>query len=239
MANNNMSSEFNRNVVKVIELADKLGLLFQAGAAASLNASYEVKTTTRKATSYSEVYDVITGQQEFNLMLSDRSIFQFTETKKNEDLRLVYYPNPYQFVEYQSIRKEALELLNSQEFTEVEYEQYISETDFSCDVPVIRYDLSIEQHCEYYHPAAHFHIGFYAENRWPVDRILTPLAFFLKILANYYPSTWKSQEDLSQEPKVNTLDLQYRTELKNSCEVISVISPKHFKAIELERMCFR
>ncbi|MFS1979223.1 DUF2290 domain-containing protein [Vibrio lentus] len=234
-----MSSEFNRSIVKVIELADKLELLFQAGAAASLNVSYEVKKTTRKATSYTEVYDVIAGQQEFNIMLSDRSMFQFTETKQNEELRLVYYPNPYQFVEYQSIRKEALELLDSKEFTEVEYEQYISEADFSCDVPVIRYDLSVDQHCEYYHPAAHFHIGFYAENRWPVDRVLTPLAFFLKILANYYPSTWKSQEDLTLVPKVNTLDLQYRNELKNNCGVISINSPQHFKPIESERMCFR
>ncbi|MEZ8674489.1 DUF2290 domain-containing protein [Vibrio cyclitrophicus] len=233
-----MSSEFSRSIVEIINKADKLGLLFQAGSASSLNASYEVKRVTRNATSYREVYDTIISNQEFNLMLSDQSVFQFTEVSERADVRLVYYPSPYQFVEYQSLKREALDLLNSQEFTEAEFEQYLTEAEFTCDIPVIRYDLSIKQHCEMYHPAAHFHIGFYAENRWPVNRVLTPYAFFLTILSNYYPSSWKNAEYISEASKSNELDDIYRRELNINCPTVCTLDPDKFKKIEGERLHF-
>ncbi|NGZ69231.1 DUF2290 domain-containing protein [Vibrio aestuarianus subsp. cardii] len=234
-----MAMTFTQSIIATINLADDLGMLFQAGAANSLNVSYEVKKITRNAVSYREVYDAISTQQEFNLMLSDQSVFQFTENKAQEDIRLVYYPSPYQFVEYQSLKREAIELLNSQELTEVEFEQYITEAEFTCDIPVIRYDLSLGQHCELYHPAAHFHIGFFAENRWSVNRVLTPYSFFMTILLNYYPKIWASEKNHSEEPKSNRLDVFYRKELKQNCPKISEIRPKYFVEIESARLHFR
>jgi len=234
-----MNQSFNKSIRDTITLAEKHGLLFQAGASSSLQVPREVKFKTRKASSYKEVYDVIVEYQSFNLMLKDRSIFQFTETEKQRDVRLVFYPNPYQFSEYLSERRDALEMLNSQEITELEYEQLISEGEFSSDIPVIRYDLSIDQHCKLYHPAAHFHIGFHAENRWPVNRALTPKAFFLKTLYNYYTKEWKEQEQVDGEFIFNHYDQLYRAELQDNCPTISDLSPINFDQIEGERLHFR
>lgn len=64
--------------------------------------------------------------QDFNLMMDDHSYFQFTESKAEEDVRLAYYPNPYQFVEYENDKREALNMLESNEITQDEYEQLLT-----------------------------------------------------------------------------------------------------------------
>ncbi|EHR40476.1 DUF2290 domain-containing protein [Alishewanella jeotgali] len=234
-----VSQSFNQNIRETISLAEKFGLLFQAGSCVSLVTPPEVKFMSRRAVSYREVYDTIVSFQSFNLMLEDRSFFQFTEVEANSDVRLVYYPNPYQFVEYLSERREILKLLESEEITDIEYEQFTSEADFTSDIPVIRYDLSLNQHCKLYHPAAHFHIGFHAENRWPVDRVLTPKAFFLKTLYSYYQRKWKTQEQNTIDEIENVFDMLYREEIRKNCPLISEMSPKHFDRIEHERLHFR
>jgi len=172
--------------------------------------------------------------QDFNLMLADKSYFQFTEEKEEEEIRLAYYPNPYKFVEYQSHKREALKLLDNNEITEDEYDQLISEEFTTTDIPVIRYDLSLRQYCKNYHPAAHFHIGFFSENRWPVRRKLSPLAFLFKILMHYYPSIWFSIGDSGDPDEPNDLDMQYRTEVA-SCAFLDTI---YFSKMECERLYF-
>lgn len=166
-------------------------------------------------------------------MLKDYSYFQFTENKKDENIRLAFYPNPFKFIEYQNNKKEALELFNEEGLTEIEYEQVLSEGDFISDIPLIRYDLSIDQHCENYHPAAHFHIGFNPNNRWPVAKKLTPYAFMLKILMHYYPELWFKHGEQGENEQ-NSLDIIYREEL-TKCEFVP---QKYFQGIEKERLSF-
>lgn len=233
-----MSKNFNQSIRETITLADQYGLLFQAGSSSSLSVPPEIRSKTRKATSYKEVYNTITSYQSFNLMMKDMSFFQFTETEPNKEVRLAYYPNPYQFSEYMSEKREALDLLNNNQITETEYEQLISEADFTSDVPVIRYDLSFKQHCKLYHPTAHFHIGFHAENRWPVGRVLTPKAFFLKTLYNYYPEKWRELETSEGDTIKNIWDSIYRSELLSNCPLVSDLSPQHFEQMEKERLHF-
>lgn len=228
-----MSNEFSQSIVKCINLALELDILAQAGCVQSLNSSSEFKYEARHSTSYKRLYDVGVKNQDFCLMIFDHSFFQFTESKEREDLRLVYYPNPYKFIEYMNQKKEALSMLNSGELSLAEYEQIITEDDSSCDTPIIRYDLSLKQHCKNYHPAAHFHIGFYVENRWPVKRILTPYAFFLKILTHYYQKTW-FEKGHKQEDNQNFLDLEYREELRKC----SSLDDAFFQPIERERLYF-
>ncbi|MBP3140109.1 DUF2290 domain-containing protein [Aliivibrio fischeri] len=230
-------TDFCRSIIKGVHCIEKISFLLQAGTVNSLDASSEVKAITRDAFSYREVYDAVTAKQEFNIMLSDHSFFQFTEKTENRELRLAYYPNPYRFVEYKELKKEALELLNDGCLTDIEYEQLLSEAEFSCDIPVIRYDLSFRQHCEHYHPTGHLHVGFHSENRWPVDRILSPYAFILKILMYYYPQLWKEKgEELSNcSTNINWLDVEYRKEL-SSCTKISVVENSKFTTIESERL---
>ncbi|WP_016955505.1 DUF2290 domain-containing protein [Catenovulum agarivorans] len=231
-------SDFEKSIFRAIDLADSLEILFQAGSSSSLNVSNEVKTMTRSSARYQEIYDAIVSKQHFNLMLNDRSIFQFSQKTQLQNCRLVFYPNPYQFAEYKSYHSEVISLYNEQSgFTQDEVEQLLAECDFTSEIPIIRYDLSMQQHCEMYHPAAHFHIGLHSENRWPVNRALTPFAFFLKILMHYYPDIWKKSADATN-PTKNELDIHYRKELKENCPKISIYSPKHFSNLELERLHF-
>lgn len=98
---------------------------------------------------------------------------------------------------------------------------------------MIRYDLSLKQYCEKYHPAAHFHIGFHVKNRWPVRRKLTPYAFLLKILMLYYPDLWHSVGD-SGDVEPNWLDTEYQKEV-SKC---NYLDDDYFKEHEYKRLHF-
>lgn len=188
------SKLFASSIRSCIDISYELGILYQAGLSESLDASKQFKRSARLSKRYRELYDVAVSMQDFNLMLHDKSFFQFTEEKEGEEIRLAYYPYAYSSAEYFDAKSEYDEFLNLGDLSQDEYEQYISELEFNLDIPVVRYDLSLRQYCDQYHPAGHFHIGFFAENRWPVKKILTPLAFFLKILFHYYPGKWKEFE---------------------------------------------
>jgi len=228
-----MSDNFNNSIMDCINCIAEIDYLFQAGTTNSLQASSDFKYKSRKAIFYREVYEAGTVNQDFNLMLKDLSYFQFTENKEGENIRLAFYPNPFQFIEYQNQKKEALELLHDNGLTEYEYEQILSEGDFISDIPLIRYDLAVNQHCDNYHPAAHFHIGFNPNNRWPVGKKLTPYAFMLKIIMLYYPELWFKYGDQG-EGSQNNLDIIYRKEL-NKC---ALVPDEYFKEFEKERLIF-
>ena len=225
-----MPIELSKSIKKCIEISAEFGLLLQCGPAHSLSASDEFKKATRRVAYYRELYDIGTKNQDFNLMLSDHSFFQFSE-QNGQELRFAYYPNPYSFVEYENEKKAASELLNDGDISDAEFEQLVSECNFTCDIPLIRYDYSPSQYCKKYHPTAHFHIGFRSENRWPVKRAITPVVFFLKILSHYYHETWKKAEDSDE---TNILEKIYRLET-NNCEVLSA---EFFSSEESQKLHF-
>jgi len=235
-----LNRDFNKNISKCIQFLDTYNLLFQAGCITSLSASDSFKKIARKSTSYKKLYDTGTKYQDFNFMLIDKSFFQFSRTKVinkitkevNFDLRFVYYPNPYKFVEYQENKIEVENMYENNEITLEEYQQFLSEEFFTSDIPLIRYDLSKNQYCENYHPTAHFHIGFHAENRWPVKRELTPMTFMLKILMHYYIRWWKDLgDDMSGENKLTKI---YRKEISH-CRLIEY---EYFSTLEEGRLHF-
>lgn len=215
-----MLAKFNQSIINCINLANDYGFLAQAGSNTSLKLSAKFIATSRDATSYRELYDVGVETQNFNIMIFDHSFFQFT-IKPEQDgyaIRLAYYPNPYFFIEYMNEKRDALSLFKEDEITLEEYEQLISESSNYSETPIIRYDLSREQYCTNYHPTAHFHIGFNSESRWPVKIILSPLAFFLNIVKNYYMDIWLKAE-INNEPFENILESKYKIELE-SCPLI-------------------
>jgi hypothetical protein len=63
--------------------------------------------------------------------------------------------------------------------------------------------------------------------------VLTPYAFFLKILIHYYPSLWFEFGDQGEELD-NILDLKYRDELSRC----SLLSDQYFLTIEKDRLHF-
>ncbi|RXE47295.1 DUF2290 domain-containing protein [Chromohalobacter israelensis] len=205
-------NSFNKSIRDCFETLEQLDFLAQAGPCNSLRASDDFKKTSLKSQNYREVYDAGVRNQDFNIMLSEHSFFQFT-LEENNDIRLAYYPNPYRFVEYIKYKRDALSLLDDNEITQEEYFQFLSEGDFTCDIPAIRYDYSLEQYCKDYHPAAHFHIGFYAENRWPTNRLLTPHAFLLKTLKHYYLGVWIEEAQKNGNTMDDHLDKKYRKEV--------------------------
>lgn len=228
-----MSANFNRSILACIKLAKEEGFLLQAGNPTSLRASRDFKALTRRSNSYREIYEIGAANQDFNLMMVDYSFFQFTELDEGKELRLAYYPNPSKFVNFNNTIRDALDLFESGELTIDEYEQIVSEEEYGSDIPPVRYDLSLKQYCENYHPAAHLHIGFFSESRWPVRRVLSPYAFMLKIIMIYYSQLWYELGHVSDgEP--NKLDLAYRAEIQD-CEHIE---PEFFKQPDIERMHF-
>lgn len=224
---------FDKSIRSCFDTLESMELLAQAGPGCSLRASDSFKKASLRARSYREVYDSGVTNQDFNIMLSDHSFFQFT-LQENGDIRLAFYPNPYKFVEFSDYKRDALSLLDNQELTHEEYSQLLSEAEFSGDVPAIRYDYSLEQYCENYHPAAHFHIGFFADNRWPTKRILTPYAFMLKILRHYYLKYWIKILDTSETPSQDKLDEIYRNEVSNC----PLLDDNNFSQKEEERLHF-
>jgi hypothetical protein len=68
------------------------------------------------------------------------------------------------------------------------------------------------------HPAAHFHIGMHAENRWPTARKLTPRFFALFIAKCYYAGPWSEFGKITEDDEAfdNRFDRTFVGE-KNSC----------------------
>jgi len=226
-----MRSPFEQSISKCASLLTKLDYLLQAGTLSSLRPTDSFKKAARKAATYREVYELGASSQQFNLMMQDMSFFQFSEAEQGKEARLAYYPNPYHYLEYKSHKVTAQQLLDEGEINFDEFEQLISEADFTCDIPFIRYDLSLKQYCEVLHPAAHLHIGFHAENRWPARRLLTPYAFMLKVLMHYYSKLWVKGKGIDMEVH-QMLDDAYRAEVSN-CDLLDDC---YFKPHETERL---
>lgn len=226
-----MANPFAENIRSAMHLLADLKILNQAGPQYSLAPSDSFKKASLRAVRYREVYDAAIKNQDFNIMLHDHAFFQFSEIKAGLSIRLAYYPNPYQFIEYKNLKVEALEMLASEAISQDEYDQLLTEAYFTCDIPLIRYDLDLDNHCDMYHPAAHFHIGFHAENRWPARRALSPLAFTLKVLKHYYNDVWREKGEPSGEGE-NSLDERYREAVRH-CNFL----PEHyFRPHEAERL---
>ncbi|MBU1312049.1 MAG: DUF2290 domain-containing protein [Gammaproteobacteria bacterium] len=225
-----MSNDFGKSVFQSIQFANENNLLYQAGCPSSLIPTDNFKKMSLKANSYRELYDCAICYQDFNLMLFDKSFFQFSEMAKEQEVRLAYFPNPYSFSESLAHRQAANEMLERSEISLDEFEQIISEETFSCDIPIIRYDLSQKQYCEMRHPTAHFHIGFFSENRWPSRRVMTPMSFFLKVLRLYYSGLW----DEIDQKQGNCLDELYRTEIAKC----PLVTEDYFSKTEAQRFFF-
>lgn len=226
-----MSDRFSDSINKCIKLLDEIDFLLHTVSIHSLSASESFKRAALRSDSYKQIYDAGIETQNFNFMMKDQSFFQFSEKEKEKEARLAFYPNPYNFIGYKKTEMVWLELYDKGDITQVELEQALSEEVINNDIPQIRYDLSLSQYNETYHPAAHFHIGFHTENRWPTKRVLSPFSFFLKILSLYYVDIWKKHGD-DPENKTNKFDDIYRKELKQCGN----LSEQYFKVKAQERL---
>jgi hypothetical protein len=79
--------------------------------------------------------------------------------------------------------------------------------------------VTLKVGCEIAHPAAHFHIGRNADNRWPCALLLGPLAFSMLIARLYYPDQRRSRSSFEGAPVGGCLGLRFAEAIRE-CQVV-------------------
>ena len=178
---------------KAIEKLE-LGETFSSGAPLPVTEEFR-NLILNDEISYVTLYLGGLNQSHYNFLLSDYSYFQFSWSLK-DCVRYAYYPNPFatgktNIANFRQLR----ERVESGEIPFEEYLETLKGNQPEAWIPLIRYENAPSQHKELQHPCSHFHIGHHSDNRWAVNRLLTPLAFTLLILKHYYSSAWREHGD--------------------------------------------
>jgi len=187
----------------------KLGETFSNGGSLPVNVDFR-DLILNPTTPYEEIFLFALRNSNYNFLLSDHSFFQFTWTAE-DDVRYAYYPNPYlgpdasQLMQYKS----RLELFAAEMISYDDFLNLLGDTIGQGRIPVIRYENAPCQYKELLHPCSHFHIGLHGDDRWAVRRIITPQAFTLIILKNYYGTLWRASK-ADDEGKFTALDHELR-----------------------------
>lgn len=207
-------TEFARSIGKVYELFASLGLERTYRHPGSLPVNQEFNTLALDTTVlYEDVFVCALRLGHFNLQLKDFSFFQFS--KVGDDLRLCFYPSPFGLQDFVKI-KTVTDRLDAGAIDFEMYCYFLEGMRFNARRPLIRYEYSTEQYQSGVHPASHFHIGTYGEDRWVCKRILTPLAFAHLIGKLYFAPDWEAAtEELLDGNRKNEFDSAYFQERAN------------------------
>jgi hypothetical protein len=220
---------FEDSIARAWHWVDKANL----GRTISTSASLPVNTEFRNASlrgdaRYSQIYMLGLSQSHYNFLLNDYSYFQFTH-KAEDDLRYAFYPNPFRNNIENDGPKRWSELLEAGMITAEEYAGMLSSAGHEHTLPFFRYEIAASQYKPGNHPYAHFHIGFYGEDRWAVRRFLSPAAFTLLMLKMYYGAAWKGFEAEDVKPYGNSMD-KALAEAKAACRELA--GEKEFDEID-------
>jgi hypothetical protein len=144
--------------------------------------------SNNKEVNYEELY--LTGMRysDYNILLADFSFLQFG-ISHDEHVRYAYYPNPFLGCSRETMEEigELREFVEEGIITIEEYLHRISESRRSQHPPLIRYENSPDDYVELAHPCSHFHLGHHNDNRWALQRVLTPAAFGLIVFKLFFP----------------------------------------------------
>ncbi|MDH1334562.1 DUF2290 domain-containing protein [Comamonas thiooxydans] len=207
-------AEFARSIGKAYELFASLGIERSFRQPGSLPVNQEFNTLALDTTVlYEDVYVCALRLGHFNLQLRDFSFFQFS--KNGDDLRLCFYPSPFGMQEFLKIKRVTEQL----DLGAIDFETYcffLEGVSFNAQRPLIRYEYSTSQYQCGVHPASHFHIGTYGDDRWVCERILTPLAFSHLVGKLYFAADWEAvTEELETGDRMNEFDAAYFRERTN------------------------
>lgn len=175
----------------------------------------------RSDTTYAAIYRAGLRLSHYNFLLNDLSYFQFSWSKPDE-LRYAYYPNPFSVGGGGSNIETFEKLRSALVFEQTNSEDYLtelSEAKPEIRAPLIRYENAPLAYKELSHPCSHFHIGYHAENRWAINRVLSPLVFTLLILKHYYRANWDKHWKLEKDTMKNELELKLIEE-KTKCKPV-------------------
>lgn len=201
-------AEFARSIANAYELFVSLGIERSYRHPGSLPVSQEFNTLALDTTVlYEDVFVCALRLGHFNLQLKDFSLLQFS--KNGDDLRLCFYPSPFGLHEFVKIQK----VTDQFDAGAIDFETYcffLEGVRFNARRPLIRYEYSKAQYRSGIHPASHFHIGTYGEDRWVCERILTPLAFAHLIGKLYFAADWEAvTEEFVAGDRTNEFDEAY------------------------------
>jgi hypothetical protein len=190
-------SEFMRSIRTVAKLLNAGGMLQQTYKTSSLEPSEEFISVARSVNpNYKHLYRVGLRNRDYNFLLADFAFLQFFRRQDGEELlmRFAYYANPFIVTPFE----EFAETYDGADYEE--YLQLLEESGDRDDALVIRYEVATRDYIELRHPTAHFHVGLH-EGRWPVDKVLSPVAFTMFITKLFYAAYWTSDADeqLAQE----------------------------------------
>jgi len=181
-----------------------------------------------KSNKHSDIYNSAIQQQDYEILLTDDSIFQFSSS--NSILRFSFIQNPNIYVSKQEFLislygKEDLSEFNQDELeklegeiNEDEYEQFLAEQEFNLEANIIRYDLDHKGYAPLIHSYSHIHIGLNQNLRIPCNKILTPDKFTIFSVKNSYYNEWKKgfdtipkldQEILASKNRCDNLPVNY------------------------------
>lgn len=172
------------------------------------------------AEGYEDVYLAGLRNRDYNILLRDYSYLQYSISKEHH-VRFAYYPNPF-LGNSQSAMSELSDLriyVDEGAMTTEEYLLQVAELRNSQHPPLFRYENAPDQYEELVHPCSHFHLGHHSDNRWQLQRTLTPLAFTILVARHFYPSTWHQEEDIVLFEKQQAPDAFYE-EAKLDCRIL-------------------
>lgn len=154
---------------------------------------------------YFKLFKTAVKNFDYDLMMYDESIFQFSFLKKKQnpipEIRFAFFQNPQLYISYSDylkyLQKENLidedeDLEDIGMLYENEYNQFCIEQQLNTSNTTIRFDVDEPRHAPLIHSVAHFHFGHVTTVRIPCDKIITPLGFVVFILKHCYYKEWKN-----------------------------------------------
>ncbi|MDR6387560.1 DUF2290 domain-containing protein [Paraburkholderia phenoliruptrix] len=216
-------SDVVRGINRTWETAERLDIAETFGNAGPLPVKDEFRDLLFSAdTLYVDAYLAGLSMSHYNVLLSDYSYFQFSWEREGY-VRYAFYPNPFISGKEEELAnfKRLRELVVADMITHEEYLALIADGSVSSGVPMFRYENAPDQRKPFRHPCSHFHIGFHSENRWPLRRVLTPLAFSLMVFKAYYGLPWKAKGDDEQKDVSNVFE-RMLIEEKANCRLVSI-----------------
>lgn len=138
---------------------------------------------------YRKVYMMGIEQNEYDILLNDNAYFQFSSEPNKA--RFAFYPNPDPIKNYREfLSKFQLDYNKAGDIFMEDFHQYLAEN--TCDELAcpVRYDYDESLHDALIHPTSHIHIGIDNKIRLACKVELTPLAFVIIIMKNFYLDYW-------------------------------------------------
>jgi len=172
---------------------------------------------------------------DYNIQLIDFSYLQFGMLDERK-IRYSFYPNPFLGNESGTLEliTEMSELVEQGEVSIDEYLQLVAEHRSSVYPPVLRYEYAPDSYEIWKHPASHFHIGQHGESRWPVRRMLTPLAFTMFVCKLFYSKRWHKNDEIELNGIRKNIE-QYYIEQRTHCPELE---DEHFDPEERRQFKF-